>query len=330
MPSPNGITRDERFFLEPQRPRQRQYEALRAYFVDGWPSAVAAAGFGYTAGAFRVLCHKFRRGALGDFFRDIPRGPQVQTKKDPARPLIVALRKQNLSIYDIQDALTQQGHPLSLTAIHEVLRAEGFARLPRRRDEERPQRPRPERAAVARTVQLDVPHRLYQTPKVIDQRVRLRDSPAPLRQLFVKDLGHEQPTVLLTNDLRAPPAALLIRYARRMLIENGLADAVNFLHLDALSSAVALNVSFDVLLTVIATGLYRLLALKLRGFERAQPRQIWRRFLKSPAHVRVTEDEVVVELPRRAHNPILIASGLLDDRTPVPWWNGRSLRFEIP
>src|SRR3970040_15938 len=141
MPSPNGITRDERFFLEPQRPRQRQYEALRAYFVDGWPSAVAAAGFGYTAGAFRVLCHKFPRGALCDFFRDIPRGPQVQTKKDPARPLIVALRKQNLSIYDIQDALTQQGHALSLTAIHEVVRAEGFARLARRRDQAGRERP---------------------------------------------------------------------------------------------------------------------------------------------------------------------------------------------
>ena len=182
-----------------------------------------------------------------------------------------------------------------------------------------------------RTVQLDVPHRIYQTPKVIDQRVRLRDyGPAPLRQLFIKDLGHERPTVLLTNDFSATPSALIIRYARRMLIENGLADMVNFLHLDALSSAVALNVSFDVLLTTMATGLYRLLALKLRGFERAQPRQIWRRFLKSPAQVRMTATEVVVELPRRAHNPILIASGLLDERTTVPWWNNRQLRFEIP
>ena len=577
---PKPLTDPARFFLEPQQPRHRQYEALRAYFAEGMPSTEAARRFGYTAGAFRVLCHAFRHGGHCEFFIDAPRGPQVQTKKDPARPLIIALRKQNLSIYDIQDALTHQGHRLSLTAIHEVLRAEGFARLPRRRDEDRPERPRLERAAVAdvrqfrvaprrfatamgglfvfvpwlvrlkldalietagfpgtrmipaahavraalalkltsterrshvmdlvfdeglalwaglnvlpkttflsqyssrlgprrlttfldgwvktlrghqvlpgqsfnldfhsipffgadefiekhyvsrrsrrqksvlaflaqdgdtrvfcycnadlrkgdeadevlafvrfwtrqtgqppphlvfdsqlttysnlaalntrgiifitlrrrtpallremalqprgawRTVHLDVPHRLYQTPKVIDQRVRLRPYGAePLRQLFIQDLGHERPTVLLTNDLRATPAALIIRYARRMLIENGLADAVNFLHLDALSSAVALNVSFDVLLTTIATGLYRLLALKLRGFERAQPRQIWRRFLKSPAHVRVTSTEVVVELPRRAHNPILIASGLLDERTAIPWWNGRRLRFEIP
>jgi hypothetical protein len=180
-----------------------------------------------------------------------------------------------------------------------------------------------------RTVHLDVPQRQYQTPKVIEQRVTLREVPAPLRQLFITDLGHEAPTILLTNDGQAPLPALILRYARRMLIENGLADAVNFLHLDALSSAVALNVSFDVLLTTMATGLYRLLARPLRGYERAQPRQLWRRFLHSPAEIRVSETEVVVELPRRAHNPILIAAGLLEERTPVPWWENRTLRFEI-
>ncbi len=149
MNTPESITDPARFFCEPAQPRQRQYEALRAYFVEGAPSATAAHRFGYTAGSFRVLCHKFRQGALGPFFQDLPRKPQVQAKKDPARPLILALRKQNLSIYDIQDALAPQGHALSRTAIHEVLRAEGFARLPRRRDAERPERPRPDRAAVA-------------------------------------------------------------------------------------------------------------------------------------------------------------------------------------
>ena len=103
--------------MEPQHPRHRQYEALRAYFVEGLPSAEAARRFGYTPGSFRVLCHSFRQRPRRAFFQDIPRGPQVQTKKDPARPLIVALRKQHLSIYDIHDALTQQGHALSLTAM---------------------------------------------------------------------------------------------------------------------------------------------------------------------------------------------------------------------
>ncbi|MGH7321037.1 MAG: hypothetical protein ACRELA_15610, partial [Candidatus Rokuibacteriota bacterium] len=100
MDSPNQITTAARFFVEPQHPRQRQYEALRAYFVEGLPSAAAARRFGYTPGSFRVLCHSFRHGTRREFFQEIPRGPQVQTKKDPARQLIVGLRKQHLSIYD--------------------------------------------------------------------------------------------------------------------------------------------------------------------------------------------------------------------------------------
>ena len=50
-----------RFFMEPATPRQRQYEALRAFFLDQVGSAEAARRFGYTPGAFRVMCHAFRR-----------------------------------------------------------------------------------------------------------------------------------------------------------------------------------------------------------------------------------------------------------------------------
>jgi hypothetical protein len=44
------------------------------------------------------------------------------------------------------------------------------------------------------------------------------------RQLVVKDLGHEQPTVLVTNDRKTSAAKVIARYARRMLIENALSD----------------------------------------------------------------------------------------------------------
>ena len=114
-----------------------------------------------------------------------------------------------------------------------------------------------------------------------------------------------------------------------MLIENGLSDSVDFFHLDALSSAVALNVDFDVLLTVIASGIYRILARSLRGYEVAHARQIFRRFLDTSARVIPDGREVIVDLPRRAHNPILIDAGLIDTVTPVPWWGGRRLRIEI-
>ncbi len=565
--------------MEPAHPRQRQYEALRAYFAEGAPSAAVALQFGYQPGAFRVLCWRFRHQMDRDFFREAPHGPKTQPRKDAVRARVVALRKRNFSVYDIRDELERAGPArLSVTAIQEVLRAEGFARLPRRADEERPGRPRPladatadvrafslaprtfstragglflllpllarldleavvggvkfpgtkmipaphavraalvlkllgtarrshvmdllfddgvalavglnavpkatfmsqyssrlGRRAIVRllgawierlrrervidassfnldfhsisyfgddavvekhyvprrsqrrkavlaflaqdaegqlfcyanadlrkgeeagevlrfvsfweqrygerprhlvfdsklttyanlsklnalgitfitlrrrspalqaevatlprsawqTVHLKVPHRKYQTPRVVDQRVTLTGYTGTLRQLLIRDLGHEEPTVLLTNDLTSSLKALITRYAQRMLIENGLADSVDFFHLDALSSAVALNVDFDVLLTIIGSGIYRLFAKSLRGYERVRARQLFRRFLDTTARVTVSDAEVTVRLPRRTHNPILLDAGLIGPAVAIPWWQGRALRLEI-
>jgi hypothetical protein len=55
------LTQLERIFLEPTDATHRQYEALRAYFVEGLPSHEVAKRFGYTPGSFRVLCHQFRK-----------------------------------------------------------------------------------------------------------------------------------------------------------------------------------------------------------------------------------------------------------------------------
>ena len=578
--SPDELTGVRQFFLEPGHPRQRQYEALRAYFVEGVRSAEAARRFGYQVGSFRVLCWRFRHEMdQKAFFRDIARGPQSQPRKDAVRENVIALRKRNFSVYDIRDELERTKHRLSLTAIFEILREEGFSRLPRRGDEERPSRSRPTADAIAdvrefdlsprefttragglflllpllarldldslvrscrfpgtrmipaicavrtalvlkllgkarrshvmdllfdegvalamglnacpkstfmcqyssrlgrkaivrllaawvqrlrdekvvdatsfnldfhsisyfgddpfvekhyvprrsqrrkavlvflaqdaagqlfcysnadlrkgeeadevlrfvafwekrygqrprhlvfdsklttfsnlskldelgitfitlrrrspalvaqvttlprsawRTVELDVPHRKFKTPRVVEQRVRLTGYAGEVRQLLIRDLGHDEPTILLTNDLKSSAKSIITRYARRMLIENGLADQVDFFHLDALSSALALNVDFDVLLTVIASGVYRIFASSLRGFEHARARQVFRRFLDTTARVTVRDNEVTVRLPRRAHNPILIDGGLIGKASgPIPWWGGRTLRVEV-
>lgn len=575
--SPYYLTPESRFFLEPASPTQRQYEALRAYFVDGLSTAEASRRFGYTPGSFRVLCHHFR-ASKPDFFVARKHGPHTQPKKDAVRELIFGMRKQNLSIYDIERALRAKQTPLSTTAIWEILHEAGFARLPRRQDEERPETLRPAVAAVAdcrqfslaprrfstqfgglflflpmladcdlpglvgkagypggkmipalqawlsllglkltgterkshvmdlvfdeglalfaglnvapkgtyldtcshrfspktnenfrklwvgvllrmklikgesfnldfhsipffgaddfverhylskrsrsqksilvflaqdaeshvfcysqadllkrdqadavldfvrfwqsahgqlppelvfdsklttyarlnqlnkmgitfmtlrrrspairrevantprsawRTVRLDVPHRMYQTPKVIDRQVTLRDYEGPIRQMLITGLGHEEPTVLLTNDLRTSAAKRITRYAQRMLIENGLADAVQFFHLDALSSAVRLKIDFDVTLTEVASGLYRMLGRKIAGYETAHSRQLFRHFLNTPADIEITSNRVEVTLPKRAHNPLLIKAGFDQGSTPVPWWGGRPLKINF-
>lgn len=551
------------------------YEALRAYFYEGRPSREVARDFGYSPGSFRVLCHTFRRDPDPQFFVSPTPGPREQPKKSKAHDLVVALRKQNHSVYEIAVALKESGMALSPTAVREVLRAEGFAPLPRRLDEERSLEPGPTvepvadvraftlapgtqfttscgglflfvpdlvrlgveplaraarlpgssmipaehalRAALAlklwsierkshvmalvadpglalfcglnaipkksylseyssrldhakttsllaawhravaqdklfagtsfnldfhsvpyygedpqvqrhyvsmrsraqssvlaflaqdadghafcysnadlrkgeeaeeifafiafwkkhhgenphhlvfdsrlttyahlarldhsgiafitlrrrsprllaeienlapsawRRVTLDVPARRYKTPRVFEQPVRLAG--ATLRQLFILDLGHDEPTILLTNDRHATHAKLVTRYAQRMLIENALSDAVRFFHMDALSSAVGLKVDFDMALLVIASGLYRLLARHMRGYADAQARHIFRDLIDTPADVTVLDREVRVRFHRRAHLPIISASGILDSPVKVPWWGNSTLRM---
>ena len=573
--APKELTDCRHFFAEPSHPRQRQYEALRAFFVESCPSNEVARAFGYTPGSFRVLCHQFRRDPDPQFFHSPSPGPRTQPHKSKAHDLAVSLRKQNHSVYEISQALKDYGTPLSPTAVRELLRAEGFAPLPRRGDDERLDHVGPTTEAVAdvrslalqsgtqfntrcgglflflpdlvrlqlddiasraklpgsrmipsshalrcalalklwsierkshvmalvtdpglalfcglnvipkksymceyssrvehertlsllaawhravtdehlfdassfnldfhsvpyygsdpqvqrhfvsarsraqpsvlaflaqdasgrafcysnadlrkgeeaqeifrfiefwkrqhgelprhlvfdsrlttyahlarldhmgipfitlrrrsaallqevtdlpasawRRVTLDVPARKFKNPRVFEQSISLAG--AALRQLFVVDLGHEQPTILLTNDPHASHAKLLTRYAQRMLIENALSDAVRFFHMDALSSVVGMKVDFDMALLVVASGLYRLLARRMRGYADAQARHIFRDLIDTPADVSVTDSEVRVHFHRRAHLPIVLASGLLNTPVAIPWWNGYSLRM---
>jgi hypothetical protein len=574
MGAPKDLIQVRRFFLQPGSPKQRQYEALRAFFVEGRPAKEVAQAFGYSLPSFHMLCHDFRRQSQPAFFLTPRHGPQTQPKKSAVRQLIVQLRKQNFSVYDISQTLKDRHQPLSPTAVREVLRSEGFAPLPRRLDEERPDLLRPTIEAVAdvrefslaprkfttrcgglflfmadlvrlelhhlaraaglpgshmipaehalraclalklwsierkshvmslvadeglalfaglnvspkksyfseypsrldhrktlrflaawhrqfhgtqlmpgdsfnldfhsvpyhgedsviqrhyvssrsrsqpsilvflaqdaathvfcysnadvrkgeeaeevfqfiafwkrvhhelprhlvfdsrlttyeglarldyvgipfitlrrrspklleqidsvpasawRRVELDVPTRQYRTPRVYEQNIVLAG--CRLRQLFVLDLGHDDPTVLLTNQAQTAAKTLLTRYAQRMLIENALSDAVRFFHIDALSSAVGLKVDFDMALLVLASGLYHLLAQRMRGYSDAQARKIFRDLIDISADVEVTEAEVCVSFHRRAHLPIILASGLLEKPVAVPWWDGLPLRL---
>jgi len=142
-------------FLEPRNTTHRQYEALRAYFVEQIPAAEAAARFGYTVGSFHQLAHQFRNDTQRRFFVEPPR-PGVKAS-DTVRNQIVQLRKQNLSIYDISVALKNEGIQRTPVAISKVLEEEGFAKLPRRADEERPEGIKPTQAdrADARALSLE-------------------------------------------------------------------------------------------------------------------------------------------------------------------------------
>jgi hypothetical protein len=568
---------EARFFLAPEKPLQRQYEALRAFFVEGQPSHEVAQRFSYSAGAFRVLCHQFRRDPekRHSFFHDVRHGPQTAPVRDRVRTLAVAMRKKNLSIYDIQRELASAGHTIGINALSVLMREEGFARLPRRRDDERPVTIKPEAAAVADIQMLNllprsfrtrvgglflfiplmkeinlrraldkvelpgsgmipaeqavrsllalkligkerkshvmdlvfdegialfaglnvVPKRSYlaayssrvghqtnlelmgawfdevqgagltrgssidldyhtvpantqeeplekhyvpsrghsqkgilvflardatervlcysnagiakaeqpneilrfidfwqqhtgklpeelvfdsrlttyknlsrlnqkgilfmtlrrrsrkmlgeiwsqpasawrritlksltrtfRSPRVLEERIRLKDYDGELRQVTVTELGHEEPTIVITNNFSITCPALVTRYAQRMLIENGISDAIQFFHLDALSSMIGMKVDFDLQITLMAAALYRLMAGKIgREYEHAQAKKIFRNLLDVSAMVNITDEEVLVTLDKRAHNPYLVSSGLANTPTPMPWLGGKKL-----
>jgi hypothetical protein len=577
----NDLTLIAHFFLAPENPRHRQYEAFRAYFVEGSPSQEVARRFGYSPGSFRVLCHEFRhdRDKQRRFFRSVLHGPRYAPARDPVRELVVAMRKRNLSVYDIQHELAQVGHTISINALAVLLREEGFARLPRRLDDERPAATRPATQATAdvralslaprsfrtrlgglfffvpllkdirltdvlrqadlpgslmipaeqavrsllalklvgterkshvmdlvcdqgvalfaglnvvpkrsylasyssrvdhravvrlmaawfdevrraglprgdsidldchsvpantqeeplerhyisrrsraqqgvlvflardaaarvlcyahagipkdqkaaeilrfaefwqgrtgsppgelvfdsqwttyqhlhqlnergisfltlrrrtrpmlgriwslpasawRRITLPSLTRAFRTPRVLDERVRLPGYTGQVRQITVIDLGHEEPTILLTNNFRFGCATLVTRYAQRMLIENGIAEAIQFFHLDALSSMVGLKVDFDLQITLMASALYRLLANRVgREYQHATAKKIFRNLLDVSATVEVREREVVVTVDKRAHNPYLVASRLADEPTPMPWFGDKHLAIRF-
>ena len=85
---------DSSFFLAPESHLQRQYVALRAFFVEQHPSADVARRFGYTPGSFRVLCHQFRHDPefRARFFSRVAQGPARAPVRDPIRDLVVAMR----------------------------------------------------------------------------------------------------------------------------------------------------------------------------------------------------------------------------------------------
>lgn len=575
--SSEQLTKWARFFLQPANATHRQYEALRAYFVDGLSNKEAAKRFAYTEGSFRVLVHQFRQNPARQFFVPPPKGPHSAPKKDKVRKQVIALRKQNLSIYDISDVLAIEGHKMSPVSISYILKEEGFARLPRRHDEERPPAIRPTPGAVADVRHLDLtprrihtkfgglflfvpflaaiplddileetgfpgskmvpsghamrsllalklfgsarhshvmsyvldeglalfaglnvipkrafhkeyscridPHsyprlmrrwfdamanlgleqgtsfdldfhtipfhgenalvekhyvskrsrrqkgvlafvaqdastrvfcygntdvrkedqndeilnfidywkkrtghlpqelifdsklttynnlnvlnqqgvdfmtlrrrskqmleqihsepasawrrielegvsRIYKTPKVLDSQIMLKDYEGPIRQLVIADLGHEDPTFLLTNQMNRSARKLIQRYAQRMIIENNIADGIDFFHMDALSSTVAMKVNLDLQLTLMASSLYRLLGSKLGNrYKNAKSRHIFRDFIDATATLVLTQKDIQVQFQKRACNPFLIAADYGKVDIQVPWLAGKKLQF---
>jgi hypothetical protein len=176
---------------------------------------------------------------------------------------------------------------------------------------------------------IDIPKRRQQQIRYLEQTVSLTDYQGTLRQIAVTGLGRPQPTLFISNHPDASPRDMIMNYARRNRIEDGLGTNVNFFHLDCLASEVRLNVDLDAILTVIANGCYRWLAHQMKGFDKAKPKHLYRKFVETGGMIEVCPNRrLLVTFDRRSHNPILREAALDRDCPPIPWLANYRLDFD--
>ena len=179
-----------------------------------------------------------------------------------------------------------------------------------------------------KTITLDRPGP-HNRPRVHESAaVKLTKYPGTVRQFIVTGLGRDAPTVIITNDRDNTTKPLIERYARRMTIEQRLAEIIRAFHADALSSAVNLNVDLDIVLCVLAQALTAALRHRLPGYATVTPDTLQRRFLDTPGEIIKDGDSIIIRLNRRAYSPVLRQADLPTDTT-VPWWGNRPLRYQF-
>lgn len=176
---------------------------------------------------------------------------------------------------------------------------------------------------------IDIPKRRQKRIRFVEEEVALDGYEGTARQIAVAGLGRENPTLFLTNDEETSPRAIVMNYARRNGVEDGLGTNVDFFHMDNVSSEVRLNVDLDVTLTVIANGCYRWLAKRLKGFEKAKPKQLSRKFIETAGTIEVEPNRRLrVTFDRRSHNPILREAALDKDSRTIAWLKRHRIEFD--
>lgn len=125
------------FFLYPHSVAQKQYEALRMFFVDKKDARYVAKQFGYSYRGFTSVVSDFRKTLMYEqndklFFQVKQKGRKEAPGTNQIKTIIFDLRKKYYSIPDIKVFLDGKGYEVSEKNIYLLLKKEGFGRLPRR------------------------------------------------------------------------------------------------------------------------------------------------------------------------------------------------------
>ncbi len=176
-------------------------------------------------------------------------------------------------------------------------------------------------------VNLKKKKRKYSKFKIFEEEIALPRTDLRVRQLIFKDHGRELPTFLITNNDKLDIKDLAELYANRWLIENKISEIVDFFKLNALSSPLVIRIYFDIMFTVVADTLYRLLAQDLDRFENCTPKTIFSDFINNRCTGMVDGDDVIIKMKKKATTPIFKSHELYRQSWSVPWWGGKKLHF---
>ena len=178
------------------------------------------------------------------------------------------------------------------------------------------------------TVDLKKTKRKYNKFKIFEKEITLPQTKLKVRQLIFKDHGREEPTFLITNNFDVTIETLALQYANRWLIENKFSELVDFFNLNALSSPFMIRIFFDVMMTIVADTLYRLLAKDLKRFEDCTPKTIFSDFINCSCKGEVLGDEIIIKMKKKATTPIFKSSDIFQKSYTVPWMGNKKLRYE--
>jgi len=176
-------------------------------------------------------------------------------------------------------------------------------------------------------IKLDIPKRKYNKFKVFEHVINLVKDGHPVREIIIKDHGRETPTFLVTNNFDFPIEKCVELYARRWRIENKIAELVKFFSLNALSSPIVIRIFMDVMLTMVADICYRLFARDICKFEDATPQTIFSKFIDVTGNIEIVDNEIIVQLRKNAHAPILISNPVFKKSYEIPWLNNMKLKY---
>jgi hypothetical protein len=179
------------------------------------------------------------------------------------------------------------------------------------------------------TVHLDSLSRKYRHLNVHESQIPLKGYEGTLRQLIVTSHGRQTPAFIITNDFRLTQKTIVTKYARRWLVEKSISEQIHFFHLNLLSSAIVIKVDLDLTMTIAAHTLYRLMAKTLSGFEQAEAKTIFRRFIDTTADIDINYPNIDVKVLKKAHYPILFEEELFQRAHSIPWLNNARLKFSM-